>query len=119
MASDRSWISRSRYNQSRYLTVEYKNDVDDGLIRRPCGNCKNKHYKTPIAVKLDLYRYGMMQWYTIWTAHREKMPEENFGMSTRNVGDGDDDMLRDMLRDIREANRYCENMDDEPNPTAK
>ncbi|XP_017234788.1 uncharacterized protein LOC108208774 [Daucus carota subsp. sativus] len=136
MASDRSWISRSRYNESRYLTVEYKNGVDDfikfacenlrggsdGLIRCPCGNCKNKHYKDPIAVKLDLYRYGIMQWYTIWTAHGEKMPEENIGTSTRNVGDGDVDMYYDaddMLRDIGEANRYCEKMDDEPNPAAK
>ena len=87
MASDRSWITRSRYNESRYLTDEYKNGVEDfikfacenlsgGVIRCPCGNCKNKHYKTPIAVKLDLYRYGMMQWYTIWTAHGEKIPEK-------------------------------------------
>ena len=136
MASDRSWISRSRYNESRYLTVEYKNGVDDfikfacenlrggsdGLIRCPCGNCKNKHYKDPIAVKLDLYRYGIMQWYTVWTAHGEKIPEENIGTSTRNVGDGDVDMYYDaddMLRDIGEANRYCEKMDDEPNPAAK
>ena len=73
MASDHSWISRSRYNESRHLTNEYKNVVDDfikfdcenvrgGVIRCPCGNCKNKNYKTPNAVKLDLYRYGMMQW---------------------------------------------------------
>ena len=69
MASDRSWISRNRYNESRYLTDEYKNGVDDcikfacenlhrrndGLIRCPCGNRKNKHYKDLIAVKLDLY----------------------------------------------------------------
>ncbi|WOG81836.1 hypothetical protein DCAR_0100989 [Daucus carota subsp. sativus] len=63
-----------------------------------------------------------MQWYTIWTAHGEKMPEENIGTSTRNVGDGDVDMYYDaddMLRDIGEANRYCEKMDDEPNPAAK
>ncbi|XP_063940533.1 uncharacterized protein LOC135149261 [Daucus carota subsp. sativus] len=133
MASDRSWITRSRYNESRYLTDEYKNGVEDfirfacenlsgGVIRCPCGNCKNKHYKTPTAVKLDLYRYGMMQWYTIWTAHGEKMPEEKIETSTRNVGDGDDDMYHDaddMLRDIGEANRYFENVDDEPNPAAK
>ena len=117
-------------------TLVFKNGVDnfikffcenlhggeDGLIRRPCGNCKNKLYKTPIAVKLDLYRYGIMQWYTIWTAHGEKMPEENIGMSTRNVGDGDNDMYYDaddMLRDIGEANMYRENMNNEPNPTAK
>ena len=91
MASNRSWISRSRYNESRYLTNEYKIGVEDFIkfacensrernggviIRCPCGHCKNKHYKTPIAVKLDLYRYGMMQWYTIWTAHGEKIPEK-------------------------------------------
>ncbi|WOH16572.1 hypothetical protein DCAR_0936128 [Daucus carota subsp. sativus] len=63
-----------------------------------------------------------MQWYTIWTAHGEKMPEEKIETSTRNVGDGDDDMYHDaddMLRDIGEANRYFENVDDEPNPAAK
>ena len=173
MASDHSWISR---HESRYLTDEYKNDVDDfikfacenlcgrndGLIRCPCGNCKNKHYKVPIPVKLDLFRYGMLQWYTRWTAHGEKMPEENIETITRNVGDRDDDIISvifiqkfvdpdptfscriqiqiwanpylfypfdtpndmyydadHMLRDFGEANRHCENMEDEPNSAAK
>lgn len=60
MASNRSWNGCNRFNEPIYMTHEYKNCVNDfitfacehirdkigGLIRCPCGNCKNKHYKT-------------------------------------------------------------------------
>ena len=89
MASDHSWVGRNLYNESRYLTNEYQNGVDDfikfacknlrgrnvGLIRCPCGDCKNKHYKTPSTVKLDLYQCSMMQRCTTWSAYGEKMLE--------------------------------------------
>ncbi|KAK1385030.1 hypothetical protein POM88_022765 [Heracleum sosnowskyi] len=107
MASDRSWVGRNRYNEAKYLTEEYKSGVDNfikfaiynlqeednGLIRCPCKECKNKYYKNPSTVKVDLYRHGIMQWYTRWDCHREKdMPRDEVGTSSVNTNYRDDDI---------------------------
>ncbi|KAK1394553.1 hypothetical protein POM88_013609 [Heracleum sosnowskyi] len=113
MASDRSWIGRNRYNEAKYLTDEYKIGVDNfiefainhlreednGLMRCPCRNCGNGTYKKPSTVKLDLYRHGIMQWYTIWDCHGEKdEPHDEVGTSSVNTNyrdDDDDDAMYD------------------------
>ncbi|KAK1397846.1 hypothetical protein POM88_007709 [Heracleum sosnowskyi] len=107
MASDHSWVGRNRYNEAKYLTEEYKSGVDNfikfaiynlqeednGLIRCPCKECKNKYYKNPSTVKVDLYRHGIMQWYTRWDCHGEKdMPRDEVGTSSVNTNYRDDDM---------------------------
>ncbi|KAK1380968.1 hypothetical protein POM88_027712 [Heracleum sosnowskyi] len=116
MASDRSWIGRNRYNEAKYLTDEYKIGVDNfihfaidhlreedsGLMRCPCRNCGNGTYKKPSTVKLDLYRHGIMQWYTIWDCHGEKdEPHNEVGTSSVNTNyrDDDDDAIDRILSD--------------------
>ncbi|KAK1354367.1 hypothetical protein POM88_047623 [Heracleum sosnowskyi] len=124
MASDRSWVGRNRYNEAKYLTKEYKSGVDNfikfaiynlqeednGLIRCPCKECKNKYYKNPSAVKVDLYRHGIMQWYTRWDCHGEKdMSRDEVGTSSVNTNYRDDDMY----------DAYDDDFEEEPNATAK
>ncbi|KAK1381937.1 hypothetical protein POM88_019672 [Heracleum sosnowskyi] len=133
MASDRSWIGRNRYNEAKYLTDEYKIGVDNfiqfvidhlreednGLMRCPCRNCGNGTYKKPSTVKLDLYRHGIMQWYTIWDCHGEKdEPHDEVGTSSVNTNhrDDDDDAMYDAHDDDFED---CEDFEEEPNATAK
>ncbi|KAK1383443.1 hypothetical protein POM88_021178 [Heracleum sosnowskyi] len=110
MTSDRSWVGRYRYDESKYLTEEYKNGVDsflkfsidhlknedEGLIRCPCQKCGNEYYKDPSDVRLDLYLHGIMQWYTRWDLHGEKEPQFETGTSSGNVGYNDDNMYDDM-----------------------
>ncbi|XP_074323075.1 uncharacterized protein LOC141660019 [Apium graveolens] len=67
-------------------------------------------------MKIDLYRHGIMQWYTRWDCHGEKdMSQVEVGMSSRCR---DDDMY-----DAHDANyddfQDCENSEEEPNKTAK
>ncbi|KAK1367533.1 hypothetical protein POM88_033625 [Heracleum sosnowskyi] len=108
MASDHIWVGRNRYNEAKYLTDEYKIGVDrfiqfaidnlqeedNGLIRCSCRECKNKWYKNPSTVKVDLYRHGIMQWYTRWNCHREEdMPREEVRTSSVNTNYRDDDIL--------------------------
>ncbi|KAK1403516.1 hypothetical protein POM88_003121 [Heracleum sosnowskyi] len=106
MTSDRSWVGRYRYDESKYLTEEYKNGVDsflkfaidhlknedEGLIRCPCQKCGNEYYKDPSDVRLDLYLHGIMQWYTRWDLHGEKEPQFETGTSSGNVGYNDDNI---------------------------
>ena len=97
MASDRSWVCRNRFNEFTYITEEYKNGVDNflkfscnhlededgGLIRCPCLNCKNRYFKEPSVVKVDLYLHGIMQWYTKWDLHGERdVPRVEVGMNS-------------------------------------
>ncbi|KAK1372816.1 hypothetical protein POM88_029009 [Heracleum sosnowskyi] len=107
MALDRSWIGRNRYNEAKYLTEEYKVGVenfiehaienmqneDNGRVRCPCRECGNSFYKYPSAVRVDLYRHGIMPWYTIWDCHGEEdMPRVQVGTSSANTNYRDDDM---------------------------
>nr|XP_017225037.1 PREDICTED: uncharacterized protein LOC108201255 [Daucus carota subsp. sativus] len=134
MTSDRSWVGRSRYNEFKYITEEYKNgvdsflkfacdnlkDEDEGLIRCPCQKCKNRYFKDPSGVKVDLYLHGIMQWYTKWELHGEKdMPRVEVGMSSGCNDDADMYDAHNMLRDFADANRYFENFEEEPNADAK
>ncbi|KAK1355299.1 hypothetical protein POM88_048555 [Heracleum sosnowskyi] len=136
MTSDHSWVGRHRYDESKYLTEEYKNgvdsflklaidrlkDEDEGLIRCPCKKCGNEYYKYPSDVRLDLYLHGIMHWYTRWDLHGEKdVPRFETEMSTSNVGYNDDNMydVRDMLRDFVDANAHFENFKEETNAKAK
>ncbi|KAK1387270.1 hypothetical protein POM88_015448 [Heracleum sosnowskyi] len=136
MPSDRSWIGRNRFNEAKYLTEEYKIGVnnflkfawdnlkeeDNGLIRCPCKNCGNDYFMDPNDVKVGLYRYGIMPWYTIWDLHGEKdMLQDEAGTSFANIGNRDDDMYdaHDMLRDFEEANRHFENVEEELNAMQK
>ena len=48
MTSDRSWVGRSRYNELKYITEEYKNGVDS-FLKFACDNLKFDH---PTAVKI-------------------------------------------------------------------
>ncbi|XP_074323310.1 uncharacterized protein LOC141660243 [Apium graveolens] len=128
MASDRSWIGRNRFNESKYLTEEYKAGVDrfiefaiehsekedNGLIKCQCRDCGNKYFKKPSTVKNDLYRYGIMQWYTTWDCHGEKnISQVEVGTSS---GYRDDDMY-----DAHDEDDFddCEDFEEEPNKTAK
>ncbi|KAK1372873.1 hypothetical protein POM88_029066 [Heracleum sosnowskyi] len=106
MTSDRSWVGRYRYDESKYLTEEYKNgvdsflkfaidrlkDEDEGLIRCPCQKCGNEYYKDPSDVRLNLYLHGIMQWYTRWDLHGEKEPRFETGTSSGNLGYNDDNI---------------------------
>ncbi|XP_074383286.1 uncharacterized protein LOC141724892 [Apium graveolens] len=130
MASDRSWIGRHRFNEAKYLTEDYKNGVDNfikfaienldpednGLIRCPCKNCGNEYYKYPSTVKVDLYRHGIMQWYTRWDCHGEKdVLRNDVGTSFGNTSCRDDDMYDAHDDDFED----CEDFDEEPNAKAK
>ncbi|KAK1377628.1 hypothetical protein POM88_024372 [Heracleum sosnowskyi] len=131
MASDRSWICRSRYNEKKYLTEEYKTGVDNfiqfaidhvreednGLMRCSCKNYGNGTYKNPSSVKLDLYRHGIMQWYTRWDCHGEEdEAHDEVGTSSVNTNYREDDDMHDAYDDDFED---CEDFEEEPNPTAK
>ncbi|XP_074373715.1 uncharacterized protein LOC141714071 [Apium graveolens] len=128
MASDRSWIGRNRFNESKYLTEEYKAGVDrfiefaikhsekkdNGLIKCAGRDCGNKYFKKPSTVKNDLYRYGIMQWYTTWDCHGEKnISQVEVGTSS---GYRDDDMY-----DAHDEDDFddCEDFEKETNETAK
>lgn len=136
MTFDRSWVGHNRYNEFKYLTEEFKIGVDDfikfacdhlnprdeGLIRCPCKECGNKYLKYPSAVKIDLYRNGIMEWYTKWDLHGERdMPRVEAETSSRNIHYRDEDMCdaREMLRDFVDANMHFENFEEEPNKKAK
>ncbi|KAK1359728.1 hypothetical protein POM88_044202 [Heracleum sosnowskyi] len=126
MAFDRSWVGRNRYNEAKYLREEYKSGVDsfikfaldnlqeedNGLIRCPCKECKNKHYKNPSTVKVDLYRHGIMQyWYTRWDSHEEKdMSRDEVGTSSLNTNYRDDmyDAYDDDFEDLHNRLRRNE-----------
>ncbi|KAK1394989.1 hypothetical protein POM88_014045 [Heracleum sosnowskyi] len=129
MALDRSWIGRNRYNEAKYLTEEYKVGVenfiehaienmqkeDNGRVRCPCRECGNSFYKYPSTVRVDLYRHGIMPWYTIWDCHGEEyMPRVQVGTSSANTNYRDDDMYDAHDDDFVD----CENFE-EPNATAK
>ncbi|KAK1388681.1 hypothetical protein POM88_016859 [Heracleum sosnowskyi] len=129
MALNRSWIGRNRYNEAKYLTEEYKVGVenfikhaienmqkeDNGRVRCPCRECGNSFYKYPSAVRVDLYRHGIMSWYTIWDCHGEEdMPSVQVGTSSSNTNYRDDDMYDAHDDDFVD----CENFE-EPNATAK
>ena len=80
MTFDRSWISSHQFNGSKYLTKEYKiglnnftkfdcenmDGEDDGVIKCPCRDFKDKYYKNPNIVKIYLFQHRIMQWYTKW-----------------------------------------------------
>ncbi|KAK1372821.1 hypothetical protein POM88_029014 [Heracleum sosnowskyi] len=106
MASDRSWIGH------------HLREEDNGLMRCPCRNCGNGTYKKPSTVKLDLYRHGIMQWYTIWDCHGEKdEPHDEVGTSSVNTNHRDDD---DAMYDAHDDDfEDCEDFEEEPNATAK
>ena len=86
ITSDRSWVGRSRYNELKYITKEYKSgvdsflifacdnikDEDEGLMRCQCQKCKNRYFKDPRGVKVDLYLHEIMQRYPKWDLHEEK-----------------------------------------------
>ncbi|KAK1363076.1 hypothetical protein POM88_038637 [Heracleum sosnowskyi] len=129
MTSDRSWIDRIRYNEAKYLTEEYKIGVDNfiqfvidhlreednGLMRCPCRNCGNGTYKKPSNVKLDLYRHGIMQWYTRCDCHGEEdEPHNEVGTSSVNTNYRDDD---DVMYDAQDDD--FEDFEEEPNATTK
>ncbi|KAL8107170.1 hypothetical protein AgCh_023832 [Apium graveolens] len=130
MTSDRSWIGRHRFNEAKYLTEDYKNGVDNfikfaienldpednGLIRCPCKNYGNEYYKYPSTVKVDLYRHGIMQWYTRWDCHGEKdVLRNDVGTSFGNTSYRGDDMYDAHDDDFED----CEDFDEEPNAKAK
>ncbi|KAK1395920.1 hypothetical protein POM88_005783 [Heracleum sosnowskyi] len=127
MALDHSWIGHNRYNEAKYLTEEYKVGVenfikhaienmqkeDNGRVRCPCRECGNSFYKYPSAVRVDLYRHGIMPWYTIWDCHGEEdMPRVQVGTSSANTNYRDDDMYNAHDDDFVD----CENFE-EPNAT--
>ena len=134
MAFDRSWVGLNRFDESKYLIEEYKIGVDcfikfasdhldprdGGLIRCPCKVCVNGYFKSPSAVKYDLYRHGIMEWYTKWDMHGERdVPRVEAETSFGNSHHIDEEMYydaRDMLRDFDDANRHFE---EEPNAKAK
>ncbi|KAK1399968.1 hypothetical protein POM88_009831 [Heracleum sosnowskyi] len=128
MTLDRSWIGRNQYNEAKYLTEEYNVGVenfikhaienmqkeDNGRIRCLCRECENSFYKYPSTVRVDLYRHGIMPWYTIWDCHGEKdTPRVQVGKSYANINYRDDDMYDAHDDDFED----CENFEEEPNAT--
>ncbi|KAL8101411.1 hypothetical protein AgCh_033337 [Apium graveolens] len=135
MTSDRSWIGRSRFDAWKNIFEDYKKGVasfikfssehvedDSNIIRWPYQECENKHWKGYDDVTYDLYRHGIMEWYTKWDLHGEKnVRHVEAGTSSCSIGQRDVDMydVMDMLRDIGEANRHLEDLEEEPNASAK
>nr|XP_017253925.1 PREDICTED: uncharacterized protein LOC108223955 [Daucus carota subsp. sativus] len=98
------------------FACDHLEDEDGGLIRCPCLNCKNRYFKEPSVVKVDLYLHGIMQWYTKWDLHGERdVPRVEVGMNSGYNKDDDMYDARTMLRDFADANSYFE----EPNADAK
>ncbi|XP_074355723.1 uncharacterized protein LOC141695375 [Apium graveolens] len=99
------------------FAIEHGEEEDNGFIRCSCQDCRNKYFKLPNIVKIDLYRHGIMQWYTIWDCHGEKdISQVEVGTSSRYR---DDDMYD--AHDDNDDNDFedCENSEEEPNETAK
>ncbi|KAK1403872.1 hypothetical protein POM88_003477 [Heracleum sosnowskyi] len=135
MTSDHSWIGRSRFNKWRNISEDYKKCVESfieyarayatnnfGLIRCPCKICGNQHLKGYDEVTYDLYRHGIMEWYTKWESYGEKdVVHVDVGTSFNDIGQIDVDMYdaRDMLRDIAEANSHFEYFEEESNAATK
>ncbi|KAL8101416.1 hypothetical protein AgCh_033342 [Apium graveolens] len=135
MTFDRSWIGRSRFDAWKNIFEDYKKGVasfikfasehvedDSNIIRWPYQECENKYWKGYVDVTYDLYRHGIMEWYTKWDLHGEKnVRHVEAGTSSCSIGQRDVDMydVMDMLRDIGEANRHLEDLEKEPNASAK
>ncbi|KAK1385180.1 hypothetical protein POM88_022915 [Heracleum sosnowskyi] len=131
MSSDRSWMKR-RFNGMGGITDEYKRGVDDfvkfaqqtkgahGLIGCPCTKCKNLAWITEDDVKFHLYQNGIIEAYTVWHHHGEKVDrrDRNYAGTSRNRNEVDDmyDAF-EMLSDIGEHYRL-KNVEEEPNKEA-
>ncbi|KAK1403946.1 hypothetical protein POM88_003551 [Heracleum sosnowskyi] len=106
MTSDRIWIGRSRFNKWRNISEDYKKCVASfieyarayatnnfGLIRCPCKICGNQHLKGYDEVTYDLYRHGIMEWYTKWESYEEKdVVHVDVGTSFNDIGQKDVDI---------------------------
>ncbi|KAH0729678.1 hypothetical protein KY290_000797 [Solanum tuberosum] len=99
-------------------------------IRCPCIRCCNASSKTREMVRSHLLVYGIIQSYTFWYHHGERLgePESDSEFVEDNNIENDDDedemheLLRDLHPDFTEENMNT-NSDDfveaEPNPEAK
>ncbi|XP_074346992.1 uncharacterized protein LOC141685809 [Apium graveolens] len=91
------------------FALEHLEEENNDLIRCPCTECGKEYYKNPSTVKPDLYRHGIMKWYTRLDCHGEKdVPYVEVGTSSNYKDDvmydaHDDDDIED-----------CENFDEEP-----
>ena len=130
MSSDRSWMS-SRFDGKGGLSDEYKRGVDDFVkfaqrskdsndnILCPCNHCKNSAWRTEDEVKVHLYRFGIIESYTRWEYHGEKLAWNNH-YSMRNIQTDEDDVYDafEMLSDIGGDKYHIEDMEEEPNEEA-
>ncbi|XP_074342360.1 uncharacterized protein LOC141679892 [Apium graveolens] len=116
MSSDRSWM-KHRFDGMGGLTEEYKRGVDNfvqfaqktkdryGLIGCPCTKCKNLVWITEDEVKYHLYLNGIIEAYTFWDHHGEKINRGGHYDGSQNHGISEDDDMYDafeILRDIGE-----------------
>ncbi|CAH9072041.1 unnamed protein product [Cuscuta europaea] len=110
--NDRLWMY-NRVNPGRKgLTNDFKVGVDqfvefacaqpvfieNSVIKCPCRKCRNRRYKNPSDVKVDLYKWGFEENYWHWTSHGEEIPH---------LSESDNDMAHD---DGVEANGMYEEM---------
>ncbi|KAL8112257.1 hypothetical protein AgCh_019815 [Apium graveolens] len=123
---------KHRFDGMGGLTEEYKRGVDNfvqfaqktkdkyGLIGCSCTKCKNLAWITEDEVKYHLYLNGIIEAYTVWDHHGEKINRDgHYDGSQNHVINEDDDMYDafEILRDIGEQYRF-NNVEEEPNKEA-
>ncbi|KAK1352507.1 hypothetical protein POM88_053204 [Heracleum sosnowskyi] len=109
MSTDRSWMKR-RFDGRGGITDEYKRGVDNfiefaqqtkdkhGLIGCPCTKCKNLAWITEDEVKFHLYQNGIIEAYTIWYDHGEKVERHGHyaSGSSQNPNVNEDEDMHDI-----------------------
>ncbi|KAL8090867.1 hypothetical protein AgCh_040077 [Apium graveolens] len=133
MASDRSsmqhWIDERnnvldeyKVGVKEFIDFALKKKDSKGNIRCPCNECGNLFFFQPDTVTYHLYRFSIIESYTTWDLHEERnRPPVQTRSSSSHTGYRDDDMYdaHEMLRDFREAHADFENIEEEPNATAR
>ena len=133
MTSNRSWMEH-RFDANNNISDEYKEGVRNfidfalktkyshGNIRCPCNDIGNLYFHQSSTVNHHLYRYGIMESYTIWDLHGDvEKPRCQVGTSSSNIGYRGDDMFdaHEIVRDFGEAHGNFEDMGEEPNATSR
>ncbi|XP_039120528.1 uncharacterized protein LOC120256938 [Dioscorea cayenensis subsp. rotundata] len=85
---DKSWMYKSRLSQEyehgveEFLKFAFDNASQDGMIVCPCIKCVNIHWRTREAVLEHLICDGILQGYTCWFFHGERVPSHTTNIST-------------------------------------
>ncbi|KAL6520573.1 hypothetical protein OROMI_032133 [Orobanche minor] len=112
MYTDRNWMLMGKRKRKsaeyengvqHFLNSAYSNEdfVEDGNIKCPCCECKNRFFKSRGTVELHLKKYGFVRGYDRWTNHGEGVEFQSTDVSSsefvNQVHTGMEDMVRDVV----------------------